>query len=368
MPQAGRSFAVLVATSSNTSDGIRDHTECLVATLREDPEVEVRLWTRPPSAWRNTVIPEAGAPDTSDGHVDAILVQYNPFWHGRRGFAPGLISTIVRLRRHHRGVVVGLVVHEVWVTPRSWKWALMGLWQRVQLVALQLVTQVQFVSIEEWARKLQRTTRGRVEHLPVGSNLPDRRLNRAVGRELLGADDSMLVITAFGMLHPGRLTDYIIDAARAVVEDGCRVILLDLGSDARRGDEASPLDLEIRRPGYLPAEDVATLLAASDIFLAPFADGVSTRRTTMIAALQHGIATVGTDGHLTDQVLRDATEALTLVPVQRRDLFVAAVRALAGDPDERRARGQAARQLHDRTFGWPIIARQMTQSLDSLNS
>jgi glycosyltransferase involved in cell wall biosynthesis len=99
------------------------------------------------------------------------------------------------------------------------------------------------------------------------------------------------------------------------------------------------------------------------VFVAPFVDGVSTRRTTVMAALQHGIATVATEGPLTDGVLRRSTSAIRLVPTLRRDLFVEATLRLALQGEDRDAVGRAGRQLYEERFDWSVIASQLIACL-----
>jgi glycosyltransferase involved in cell wall biosynthesis len=99
------------------------------------------------------------------------------------------------------------------------------------------------------------------------------------------------------------------------------------------------------------------------VFVAPFVDGVSTRRTTLMAALQHGVAVVGTDGRLTDDILRASREALTLAPVGDRHQLEDAVRRLADDPGLRRSRGAAGRELYTSSFAWPVTAAIVATAL-----
>jgi glycosyltransferase involved in cell wall biosynthesis len=103
------------------------------------------------------------------------------------------------------------------------------------------------------------------------------------------------------------------------------------------------------------------MLAGSDIFLAPFADGVSTRRTTVMSALQHAIPVLGTDGHLTDRVLQQSSSALRLVPVRDRDGFAAEAMRLAQQGEERRALGDAGQLLYARSFDWPVVVDGLMQ-------
>lgn len=353
-------LAIIAAESRSQADGIRDHTDRLTEELRALPEVGVQLLTRRPGAW----VTELHAQDEGDLAVDAVVLQYNPFWHGRRGFAPGLPLAVYRLRRRARPARFALLVHENFIDAKSLKWALMHVWQRLQLLLLQAQCDVQLGTIERWTRSLQRSWPFAPAHqLPVGSNLPDRRTRRDAGRARMGADSDSVVLAAFGMRHPGRLTEHITEAARAVARDGRRVILLNLGTQVPHHDHLGA-QLDVHEPGFLDAGDVAELLAAADIFLAPFADGISTRRGSLMAALQQGVAVVGTSGHLTDRVFREAHDAVELVGVEDREAFIEAVRRLAADAERRARVGRAGRQLYETRFDWPVIAQRLLQLLE----
>jgi glycosyltransferase involved in cell wall biosynthesis len=244
----------------------------------------------------------------------------------------------------------------------DWRWTLMSLWQRSQLLALHALADVVFASIDSWAAMLRRLRPRRpVYHLPVGSNVPDLRAKRAEARARLGATDGTVVITAFGTAHPARRLDYIVAAANAVAR-GVPTVLQNLGASAPdlHGIQSA---VRLSQPGYQSPAALAECLAATDMFLAPFVDGVSTRRTTVMAALQHGLPIVGTEGALTDRVLRSSGRALRLVPVARRDLFVDAALRLASQRNERNAIGRAARELYLEHFDWPVIAERLQLSL-----
>jgi glycosyltransferase involved in cell wall biosynthesis len=84
-----------------------------------------------------------------------------------------------------------------------------------------------------------------------------------------------------------------------------------------------------------------------------------------MAALQHGLPIVATDGPLTDEIFRRADPVLQLVPVARKDRFVDATLRLTMSPDERRTVGRFARQLYDQQFDWPVIASRLRDYLRS---
>lgn len=335
-------------------DGIRDHGLCLAEHLNTMDGVEARL-------------ADAIGPRTRGmlSDADALIVEYQPFAYGRWGFAPWLPARLLALRARRRRPRIVLITHELYVPMKGWRLTLMGAWQRAQLAALRSAADVVCVSIEAWTERLRRARpRRRTEHLPVGSNLPDRSASRKRERDRLGADDDALVIAAFGNTHESRLLDYVPTAVNAVASEHEPVIFLNLGADSPRL-EGIDSAVEVIEPGRTSAEAVAGALAASDLFLGAWADGASTRRTSLMAALQHGLPVVSTQGISTDPLLCAADDALSLVPVGRSDLFAEVACRIALDRDVRRRMGAAARDLYRLRFDWPVTARRLLELLDS---
>ncbi len=325
-------------------DGIRDYADHLAAGLTE-AGLDVQVDHEKPDA----------------RPADVILLNYNPFSFGRWGFAPGLAADLKRARRQNG--LICLIVHESYVPPNNWRWAAMGAWQRRQLQTVHRYADFIFTPVGPLIEELEGLTPKRpVIHVPVGSNLPDMRHCRSSERAQLGIEPDALVIAAFGTDHPSRPIKDVAAAADAVAGLGGEIVLLNLGAGVPpiHGLRKS---VRVIEPGWLEASVVARHLAAADLFVAPFVDGVSTRRTTLMAALQHGLPVVGTDGRLTDDVLRRSTDALTLVPAGDRRRLREAVRWLARDPDERLARGAAARDLYERSFDWPVISATIVANL-----
>jgi glycosyltransferase involved in cell wall biosynthesis len=255
------------------------------------------------------------------------------------------------------------MVHEPFVPSINWRWTLMGIWQRLQLWALRFTADVIFASIESWAQRFAAAEPHRpVYHLPVGSNLPDGRPFRAQERRRLRVNQNELVLACLGQRDRTRLPDRIVETCNILYEAGWPVTLLNLG--------AGPLPLDglnrgvvVHAPGVIPADQLSRWLSAADIFLAPYSEGASTRRTTLMAAMQHGLPIVTTDGALTDALLRQS-QALRLVAVSRVNRFPEVVLRLANSPHERRALGRSARLFYEEHFTWPVIANRLLELLD----
>jgi glycosyltransferase involved in cell wall biosynthesis len=291
-----------------------------------------------------------------------MLLQYNPFMYGRWGFAPRIPVLVGMLRHQRPRPLIAMLVHEPFVPMLNWRWTIMGLWQRMQLEAIRLNCDVTFAAVEQWARRLAlRRPRRPCFILPVGSNLPDRSASRA----RLRTDEQMdegTVVAVFGTTHPSRLLGPIVLAVNALAGRGHDVVLLNLGDPAPRL-EGLDKKVRVKQPGSLSQESIAEWLSTADVFLAPFVDGVSTRRTTLMAALQHGLPIIGTNGQHTDTVLRDATAAMKLVPPNRAELFREAAVRVIESPEERARMAKGARALYFEHFDWPVVARRLESVL-----
>jgi glycosyltransferase involved in cell wall biosynthesis len=138
------------------------------------------------------------------------------------------------------------------------------------------------------------------------------------------------------------------------------VTFLQLGAEPN-AVEGVPADVEVIRPGRLSAERLAAHLAAADLLLTPFADGVSTRRTSFMSGLQQQVAVVGTSGTRTDSVLRSA--GLELVEIGDVHAFAGRVALLAGADDHRASAAASGRALFESHFTADAIAARFLRGI-----
>jgi glycosyltransferase involved in cell wall biosynthesis len=344
-----RRMSIVYTDRVSGTDALTDHSAQLAQALRAYADVEDGVLSPSDERLRD---------------ADAIVIQYNPFSYGRWGFAPGLIAALWRLRLRRRRPCIALMVHEPYVPITTWRSVLMGAWQRVQLRLIAAVADHVFCSTEAFANALASKRYSRhVKHLPVASNLPDMRGCREAERDRLGVTDGGLVVAMLGTGHPSRLTGHLEQAVRKITGGRNGVTVLNLG-DGAPALQGLPGNAQVHEPGRLPAETLARELASADLFLAPFVDGVSTRRGSVMAALQHAIPVVGTDGFITDSLLRRHSEAMCLVPVDGADGFANAAAVLALDANRRQALGEAGRELYEQCLDWPVIARSLIEALE----
>ena len=132
----------------------------------------------------------------------------------------------------------------------------------------------------------------------------------------------------------------------------CHVLLLGDGSDGtcRALTSAHPsLAGRLFATGRLTERDLSHHIAACDLMLQPYPDGISSRRTSAMVALSHGRPIVTTSGWLTEPLWAEAGAAV-LAPVDDPHALAAAAATILFDVSRREAIGRRAAALYDARF------------------
>src|SRR4051812_19117720 len=112
MSSSPRSVALVYPEPHELADAIDHHSAYLAAAIATEG-LEVR---------RCRQIPDPGVLE------DTVVLQYNPFAYGRRGFAPGLLLRLLRLRLARSRPLIVTMLHEVYVPLRGARFIVMGIW------------------------------------------------------------------------------------------------------------------------------------------------------------------------------------------------------------------------------------------------
>lgn len=338
-----------LVTYNNTGDvdAIDEYSRRLVKALCERGN---------PALYRPSGLP--GAPRLG-ARPSWVLVQYQPFSYGRWGVAPQLVGKAFAFRRRF-AAPFAVMVHESWVATHDWKSALMGGYQRAQLRALSQIATVLMATTQDLARELGP---GSV-HVPVGSNITPVEATYRSARDSLAIGDE-LVIALFGRDSPARALDHARGAidAIAALRDPSDIRVLNLGADAPLLETQHTT--RILSPGKMSDERLSLHLSASDLMLLPFTDGLSTRRTTLMAALAHGLPVLGLRSPATDDVLLRHDDVLTLTPVGDPAAYARAATDLVSDRDRLREFGEGSRRIYEEHFDWPHVARRVMSAIDN---
>ncbi|HYM23048.1 MAG TPA: glycosyltransferase family 4 protein [Vicinamibacterales bacterium] len=286
------------------------------------------------------------------GSPRRLLVQYVPHAFGWRGAN----LPFCRWLRSRRSDSVWVMFHEVaypFSRDDSVAHNALAIVNRMMAGLVARAAERMFVSIPAW-QPLVRQLNGAhpVAWLPVPSGVPVTAeacdVSRIRARYAYGSP----LVGHFGTY--GGPIGSLVDPAMDVLLERTRAQVLLLG---RRSDEVAR-EFERTRPrfngrvtgaGQLAPQDVSNHIAACDVMMQPYPDGVSTRRTSAMAALAHGRPIVTTTGWLTER-LWEESEAVALVAVDAPDQMAAAVARLLDDEPARRALSERARALYTDRF------------------
>lgn len=282
-----------------------------------------------------------------------LFVQYAPHGYGFKAMNLPFASWL-RRRAATSGDAVDLMVHEVaypWVrTPLRHN--LIALANRLMVRTLLPGASRVFVTVPAWepllrASGLPATTP--VSVLPVPSTIPVCNDPVAVERVRTAIAASGPIVGHFGTYggHVGRsLEPAVVALCRSRAD--VRVLLVGRANVAWRDGVASRhpaiagqlVCAEATSPG-----DISRTLQACDLLVQPYPDGVSGRRTSVMAGLANGVAVVTNAGALTEP----AWSASGLAVVPTADL-VRAAHDLLDDPARRAAVADAGQRYYEAHF------------------
>ena len=290
----------------------------------------------------------------------AVCLQYYPHaFPGGDGRA--VIGWLRNLRR--RGVPVITTMHAIW-PPLNGSLRRAGARFVLRRQARRFITHSSHVvcTQERNIRELAEAgliDANRVRLIPVGSNIERGELPPMEAR-------SAHTLTLFG--QPAAFhgpTMLAIAALLARRRGSVTLRWLNRSKDEARRVWSGALglpDTDVEFFGGLDIPHASAVLVSGHLALAPYVDGVSTRRTTLVAHLQHGRPVAGTDGESTGVLLRDQ-RALLLSPVGDVEGFIRHVERLLDDPAAGAMMAKAARALYEAEFAWPRIAAAYTSLL-----
>jgi hypothetical protein len=234
-----------------------------------------------------------------------------------------------------------------------------GVAQRVMASLLMARADRVFYSVPAWIPLLRRVAVRWPEAgwLPIPSNLPTEvpaGAAEAVRHKLgLGSDDVLLGhFSTYGRLISPPLKEVALRLLAA--HPRRRLLLLGRGGPAfARGLGAGNAG-RVTATGELPPMELATHLAACDLLLQPYVDGVSSRRTTVMAGLALGVPIATNEGWTSEAVWREsAGVAIARDPGGIGDL----AEALLSDPAGAIATGHRGRALYRERFSFDNTLR-----------
>ncbi|MCS7032514.1 MAG: glycosyltransferase family 4 protein [Phycisphaerae bacterium] len=281
-----------------------------------------------------------------------LVVQYVPHAFGFKAMNLPFCAAVERLAQRWP---VDVMFHEVAMPVGPLlplRWNFIGLVNRVMARLLVKAAERLLVSTSAWCPMLEPLRRRDQPILlaPVPSNIPPCR--DGVAATAVRARVGGRIVGHFGSCHP-LCRDLLAEGVRRVLQaDNDTRMLWIGGSSSDVGgalhERAGELADRMIITGRLDATAVAAHLAACDVMVQPYPDGLSTRRSSAMAALCAGIALVSTRGSSTE-TLWNHQRAVTLVEPDPAAL-AEAIAGLLSDDSSRRQCGAEGRRLYESHF------------------
>jgi glycosyltransferase involved in cell wall biosynthesis len=226
---------------------------------------------------------------------------------------------------------------------------------------------------EDEASLRQCAFRSLLRRVPLGSNVEPQLppgYDRQEWRAGLGVGPETFLLSHFGFLNDSKGVETLVRALDRLRERGDNLRLLMIGG--RTGDsdptnvayaagiEALIAELGLAEQviwtGYVTPAEVSAHLKAADLCVMPYRDGLSFRRTTLIAALRHGLPVLSTYPAVPLPELAEG-QNVALVPPGDVEALAQRIAALADDRDALSRLAAGAEEL-GRAFDWNVIAEK----------
>jgi len=354
--------------------GVADYTQAIANGLVERGEI-VRVWQRgeetEPIVSSSGVIHHRCAGNfTGSGlrrlscdldqltDCKRILIQYVPHAYGCRGMNIGFAEW-VRSRALVYGDDVQIMFHEVAYPWVRWplKHNLIAAANRWMARRMIRNASTLYVSTTAWCDHLVRlgAKPEQIQLLAIPSNIPE-----STDHQRISQIRNELVRLGTGSIigHFGTYGKWVSESLRPILENllqqrtDVHIMLLGGGSVEFRDGlvvEHPHFASRLSATGRIETMGVANHLSACDLMLQPFPDGANTRRTSLMACLINGVATVSNVGHNTESIWRE-TQAVALAPNIDPITFVNKINSLLSNSDARLSQALRGKRVYDQYF------------------
>lgn len=296
-----------------------------------------------------------------------LFVQWVPHGYGRRSM--NLPFCLWLWRRARGGDTVELMVHEPFLAfwEGTWRQTLAAAVHRVMTAVLLQAASRVWISIPAWEPRLKPYAMGRrlpISWLPIPSGLV-----RPADAEVRTVRASLTPPARALVGHLGTYGTPVTSMLDVLVPEILRLnpeadmLLAGAGSrEYRRAlvQRQPSLEGRLMAAGVLDEPALAAHVAACDVLVQPYPDGISSRRTTAMAALRLGVPLIVTRGHLTETFWNE-TRAVRIRDVHRFGDMAGDVREVLRDDEARARLASAGRELYARMFDVNLTVAALTQ-------
>jgi glycosyltransferase involved in cell wall biosynthesis len=234
-----------------------------------------------------------------------ILIQYVPTMYGSRGGINFSILLFFLYLRFFTKSKVSFMFHEIYY-PFSfyWKAIILNITHKIMLTFSLFSSHIAFFSTKRFLNEAKYFTLNhkKLIHLPVGNNL----YIQNDSCELPVLDNNLTKIVLFGSAHPSKNYSLIFKTLSSSYKKNPNFKLIVIGST--KESLKNEIDLPDNFDSFteifsnLEDEKVVSIFKQADLLLSYFIDGLTTRRSSVISALAHGLPIISTKSHYTEDI------------------------------------------------------------------
>jgi glycosyltransferase involved in cell wall biosynthesis len=210
-----------------------------------------------------------------------------------------------------------------------------------------------FISTTAWrSRLIPFSSKKPLEWLPVPSNVAvsDDKVAVSTLRKMVGKP---MIVGHFGT-RDYAITRTLNYTLTKLAEESSEVGVVFIG---RGGEDVKKVMVQsvprlwnqVYATGDVSEREISTALSSCDLMVQPYVDGVTTRRTTVMAGLAHQRAILTTAGALTEPIW-SRTGAVALTPAGEDGALYGKIHQLLADKSERDRLASAGRRLYEKSF------------------
>jgi glycosyltransferase involved in cell wall biosynthesis len=360
-----------IVTSEYPPDvgGVSDYTRQIAEALVQEGE-EVHVWCppsqKPRAASRVHIHTEPGRFRPADltkltRSLDTfpsprrLLVQWVPHGFGYRSMNVWFCLWVAATAA--KGHQVELMVHEPFIELKrgALRHIAMAVVHRLMTIVLMWSAHRVWVAIPAWEPRLRPYTFGRrvrIDWLPIPAGVTAMRGATRFSRSAF-VDHGRPIVGHFGS-YGHDVSKLLMAVLPALIASATRPSLLLIGarSDTFRTELIARYpawSTRVHATGYVDPAELTGYLEVCDLFLQPYPDGITSRRTSAMACLALGLPVVTTSGHLTEPLWAESG-AVALADVADPTGFATAAVRLLELREERQRLGQHGQQLYREQF------------------
>lgn len=295
----------------------------------------------------------------SEAPADVVLMQFEQFAYGRYGFNPSAAGILRQIGKRSPSTLRVLYAHENYVDPTTIKRALMWFYQRLQFRHLTSSADKVLLSTEAWLDSLPRRVTD-VEVVPAFSNVPVSPVRPdEVHRMRALLTSATRSCVWFGNVSQDRdpYLRALLRSARRI--GGLHVVYVGVDDDAFVSACQSADFTRYSVVSRPPLDEISKVLQACDLAIAPYPEGATTRRGTLLASLANGVPTLTTLSPRSDRLIQQAAKvgALFVSESTSVESFAAKFDEIASRPrHDLQVTGAAGKRFYETHFSVERVA------------